>query len=155
MIRHAYSNPIEEEIARGIAGNVNHMNTEIGVRKIAQRPRTPPSVPRTAEDVGRRTSCQRCSAHGVCPCRTAIPRQLDTDLGRAISRIGFGVQPDFDAVNCRAGNRDVIVVEIVFVIAAVGATVVPAGTAVAVRGKGSIIDIGIRRTAFIAVTISA
>jgi len=148
--------PVQRKRASGGRGYVDDAYPETGVGEITHSPRTTPCIGSAAEDV---RSCRRSQCGCTLrrrPCRTAIPGELRTHHGRVSGAADFCVQADFNAFNshsCRQAN--IVVEEVMFVLASVGARCTRVSAAVGINREETIQCLGISRGGLESVVVAS
>ena len=80
QIRDVDRDVIEEEIARGIAGDICHTQAEVGVAKITKRPGTSPRIRCATQVVSSLCGREGWGALGCRPGCASVPGNFNADL---------------------------------------------------------------------------
>jgi len=94
-----HTDPIEREVAGGVAGDHDEAHTEVGIVEVGVRPGATPGVGHAAEGVGGFGCGKGSGCDRRCPCRAAVPGELHAESRRACGAVDTGIQLHFNSLN--------------------------------------------------------
>src|SRR5512145_916696 len=94
-----YGYPVEREVARRTAGNIDDSQTEVGVAQVCQAPGATPSVGGSAQEESRFGGRECGSGLRGCPSQAAIPGELHAHARRPTDAVHPRVQTNLDTIN--------------------------------------------------------